>query len=69
MTKHIAVSPLTGRIHLGRANKAGTAFVGKKTDVTSLVLQALIEKAEFHDGAFYIEGEGRKWEVFVKEIK
>lgn len=26
-TKHIGVSPLTGRVFLGRVNKAGTAFL------------------------------------------
>lgn len=64
---HIAVSPLTGRIHSGRVNKAGTAFVGEKKDVTSDVLRAVIEKAEYHGGSFEIEGGGRKWTVTVVE--
>ncbi len=67
MTNRIAVSPLTGRIHQGRVNKAGNAFVGEKRDVTSEVLGAVIEKAEFHGGTFDIEGDGRKWVVTVKE--
>ncbi len=67
MTTHIATSPLTGRIHQGRVNKNGTAFVGEKKDVTSQVLQAVIEKAEFHGGTFVIEGGAKKWEVSVKK--
>ena len=67
MTKRIAVSPLTGRIHQGRVNKTGNAFVGNKEDVTSDVLLAIIEKAEYHGGSFDIEGGNRKWIVTVKE--
>lgn len=68
MAEHIATSPLTGRIHAGRVNNAGTAFVGQKRDVTSDVLRAVIEKAEFHGGKFDIEGGGRKWLVTVAEV-
>ena len=52
---------------MGRVNKAGNAFIGEKTDVTSQVLQAVIEKAQFHGGQFKIEGGGRKWLVTVTE--
>ena len=65
MSSRIAVSPLTGRIHQGRVNKAGTAFIGGKRDVTSEVLCAVIEKAQFHGGNFEIEGGGQKWVVTV----
>jgi hypothetical protein len=65
MATRIACSPLTGRIHTGRVNKGGTAFVGEKRDVTSDVLCAVIEKAEFHGGSFEIEGGGQKWTVTV----
>lgn len=61
----IGVSPLTGRIYMGRLNKARNAFVGEKQDVTSDVLQAVIEKALFHGGSFDIEGGGKKWTVTV----
>lgn len=67
MTQHITTSPLTGRIHSGRVNKTGTAFVGEKKDVTSDVLRAVIEKAQFHGGKFDIEGGGKKWVVTVAE--
>lgn len=67
MTTHIATSPLTGRIHQGRVSKDGRSFVGEKKDITSQVLQAVIEKAEYHGGTFDIEGGGRKWIVTVKE--
>jgi len=66
MTVRIATSPLTGRIYAGKVNKAGTAFVGSKRDVTSDVLRAVIEKAEFHGGSFDIEGGGQKWIVTVQ---
>ena len=65
----IATSPLTGRMFSGRVNKTGNAFIGEKKDVTSEVLKAVIEKAEFHGGAFDIEGGGKKWTVTVKELK
>ena len=67
MSARIGVSPLTGRIFLGRTNRAGDAFVGEKRDVTSDVLRALLEKAEFHGGTFDIEGGGKKWTVTVTE--
>lgn len=67
MSARIGVSPLTGRIFLGRTNRAGDAFVGEKRDVTSDVLRAVLEKAEFHGGSFDIEGGGKKWFVTVTE--
>jgi len=67
MSARIGVSPLTGRVFRGRVNEAGTAFVGKKQDITSDVLRAVIEKAEFHGGAFEIEGGGAKYTVTVKK--
>jgi hypothetical protein len=67
MTKRIQVSPLTGRVHQGRINKAGNAFVGEKEDVTSQVFQAVTELAGFHGGTFVIEAGDRKWTVTVKE--
>ena len=68
MSAHIGVSPLTGRIFQGRTNKAGNAFVGEKQDVTSEVLRAVIEKAEFHGGTFEVEGGARRWSVVVSEV-
>ena len=65
MMNRIATSPLTGRIHMGPVNKAGTAFTGAKRDVTSDVLRAVIEKADYHGGSFEIEGGGKKWTVTV----
>ncbi|QMV74995.1 hypothetical protein HS961_20320 [Comamonas piscis] len=67
MTQRIACSPLTGRIFLGRIDKAGVAFTGEKRDVTSDVLGAVIGKAEFHGGTFDIEGGGKRWIVTVQE--
>jgi hypothetical protein len=63
----IATSALTGRIFSGKVNKRGDAFVGQKTDVTSEVLKAVIDKAEYHGGQFDIQGGGKKWSVTVTE--
>ena len=52
----IATSPLSGRIFQGRVDKTGSHFVGNKKDVTSDVLRAIIEKADYHGGEFEIEG-------------
>lgn len=65
MTEMMGVSPLTGRIFRGRINRVGNAFVGQKQDVTSDVLQAVLEKAEFHGGTFEIEGGGKRGIVTV----
>ncbi len=65
MSNHIACSPLTGRIHSGRVNKQGTAFVGEKKDVTSDVLRAVVEKASYHGGRFAIQAGEEQWEVSV----
>ena len=65
MSTRIGVSPLTGRVFRGRVNKAGDAFTGEKQDITSDVLRAVIEKAEFHGGTFEIEGGGAKYTVTV----
>lgn len=67
MSVRIATSPITGRIFRGRINKAGDSFVGEKQDVTSDVLRAVLEKADFHGGTFEIQGGGRTWTVTVKE--
>ena len=66
MTTRIACSPLTGAIYMGRVTKDGTAFAGAKTDVTSDVLGAIIEKADFHGGTFEVNDGSRKWTVTVE---
>ena len=66
MTNRIATAALTGRIYMGRVNKAGTDFVGQKTDVTSDVMKAVIDKAEYHgDGGFEIVSGDQRWTVNV----
>jgi hypothetical protein len=69
MTARIGVSPLTGRIFRGRLNAKGNAFVGDKQDITSDVLCAIVEKADYHGGTFEIEGGGKKWTVTVREAE
>lgn len=69
MTYRIAVSALTGRIYMGKANKQGTAFTGTKSDVTSDVMKAIIDKAAYHgDDGFEINTDVDCWEVTVKKI-
>lgn len=47
-----------------------TAYVGEKLDVTSDVLRAVVEKAEYHGGSFEIQAGDQKWTVTVtKEPK
>lgn len=65
MATRIACTALTGRIVQGSVNAAGNAFTGVKKDITSDVLKAVIDKAEFHGGSFEIEGGGNKWTVTV----
>ncbi len=69
MSTRIGVSPLTGRIFQGRVNGARNAFVGEKKDITSDVLRAVIEKADYHGGSFDIEAGAEKWTVTVTKDK
>jgi len=69
MIKRIACSPLTGRIYQGRVSAKGDSFIGEKQDVTSDVLLAVIEKADYHGGSFDIEGGGKRWLVTVSEAE
>ena len=66
MSNRIATAALTGRIYMGRVNKADTDFVGQTTDVTSDVMKAIIDKAEHHgDGGFEIVSGDQRWTVNV----
>lgn len=70
--KRIATSPLTGRVYMGQVNLAGNVFIGKKQDVTSDVLKAVIDKADFHGGTFEIASGDFSdvWDVTVtKRVK
>lgn len=65
----IACSPLTGRIFSGRVDSAGGAFVGTKKDVTSDVLRAIVEKAQYHGGDFIVEADGvPKYRIYVTKL-
>ena len=68
MKYRIATSPMTGRIYMGRLNKKGNAFLDGKEDATSDVLRAVIEKAEYHGGAFDIQAGDDKWEITVVKV-
>jgi hypothetical protein len=65
VTSRIACTALTGRIMSGRVNKSRDAFIGVKSDVTSDVLKAVIDKAAFHGGSFDVEGGDEKWVITV----
>ena len=65
--RSMGLSPLSGKVFLGRINQSGSAYSGAKTDVTSDFLRLVIEKAEFHGGTFEIEGGDKKWTVTVSE--
>jgi len=65
--RRMGLSPLSGKVFIGRINQAGNAFAGAKTDVTNDFLRLVIEKAEFHGGTFEIEGGDKKWTVTVSE--
>ncbi|QRF55786.1 hypothetical protein [Variovorax paradoxus] len=67
MANRIACTALTGRIVSGRVSKDGSNFVGVKADVTSDVLKAVIDKAEYHGGSFAVEGGEKRWVVTVTE--
>lgn len=68
MSRRIATAALTGRIYMGRPSADGTHLIGNKQDVTSDVLKAVIDKADYHGGSFEIDGGGRKWVVTVSEV-
>lgn len=64
------VTALNGRIVAGHADHTGKNLTeGSRQDVTSDFMKCLIQKAEFHDGFFEIVGDGRKWDVTLKEVK
>ena len=59
----LGVSPLTGSIFSGTVK--GDTWIGKKTDVTSDFLRCVLEKAQYHGGAFEIRGGGQLFTVTV----
>jgi len=68
MSKRIrlAVTAINGRIIAGHENSKSDAITeGSRQDVTSDFMKALIDKAEYHGGAFDIAGGGDHWDVIV----
>jgi hypothetical protein len=67
---HIATSPLTNRIFVGRTNKAGTAFLAGKQDVTGLACAAVAQYALAGEATpLIVTANGKpKYEITVKEI-
>lgn len=66
--KIIATSPLTKKIYFGQANKTGNIFIGRKEDVTDMVLGAVAAKAEAHGGCFEVDYGDRKLTCTVSKI-
>lgn len=65
----IQCSPLTGTIYAGRTNKARTAWAGQKTDVTSDVLGAVIQKVGAGN-IIAVNMNGKPaYEIEVREVK
>lgn len=63
------VTALGGRIMAGHPNKAGTQLTeGSRQDVTSDFMKCLLQKAEHHGDGFEIHGDGKSWEVTVREL-
>lgn len=63
------MTALQGRMVAGHPDKTGRNLTtGSRQDITSDFMKCVIQKAEFHGGTFEIEGNGRKWEVVVKEV-
>lgn len=64
------LTALTGRVMAGHADSKGTNLTeGSRQDVTSDFMKVLVQKAEFHNGSFEVQGAGRKWDVVVTEVK
>ncbi|BAP80956.1 hypothetical protein MT1_3781 [Pseudomonas sp. MT-1] len=63
------VTALGGRIMAGHTNKAGTQLTeGSRQDVTSDFMKCLLQKAEHHGGGFEILGDGKSWDVTIREL-
>ena len=63
------VTALTGRVMAGHPDSKGKNLTeGSRQDVTSDFMKALIDKAEYHGGAFDIEGADQKWQVTVTKV-
>ncbi len=64
----LAVTALTGSVMAGKANAKGDGLLNRQ-DVTSDFMKAVIDKADFHGGSFIIRGDGKQWEVTVKQLE
>lgn len=69
MTKiTVACAALSGKIYAGRVNKAGTAFLDGKQDVTSDVLKAVIDKVKPGQVETVTVDGVPKYEIEVREV-
>ncbi len=69
MAIRIAKSAVGGQIYAGRINKAGDAFTGEKTDVTSDVLKAVVEYVGPDKELIVFVAGQPKYAIRVTEIK
>lgn len=66
----LAVTALTGSVIAGIESIKGNAITeGSRQDVTSDFMKALIDKADYHGGAFDITGADQKWQVTVSKVQ
>lgn len=67
---HVGTSPLTGTIYCGSANRAGTAWLANKTDVTGQACAAVAQHVlEHRKGKTVVTENGKpKWEITVREV-
>lgn len=67
--KRIACSAVTGTIFLGVPSKDGTHFIGKKDDVTSNCLKAVIEHVgDGQIATIHVAGTPT-WTIEVRRVK
>lgn len=65
----IACTAIGKRIHAGRLNKAGNAFIGDPVDVTSDCLKAIIEKVGIGQTMPVSENGQPAYEITVRDVR
>lgn len=69
---HVATSPLTGKIYIGRLNKAKDGWAGDKRDVTDIAKIAVVDHLRSHRGGsevFTLDGGKTYFEISVKSVE
>lgn len=67
---HVSTSPITNRIYCGSVNKAGTAWLSNKTDVTGEVMASAAQHAIKAGGSVVVTCNGEPaYRVLVENIR